>query len=103
METLNVPNSSLETFDMTIATAGKSSPEENMAATDAFCAALQVLPALGTIKTLVIRKAADAYLTLPGPASILECLSDAIERWDSLVSISATTHLTCVYDLTHRT
>ena len=88
MGTLNVPNGSLETFDMTIATAEKGSPEENMAATDEFCAALQVLPVLGTIKTLVIRKAADAYLTLPGPASILECLSDAIERWDSLVSIS---------------
>ncbi|KAI0087174.1 hypothetical protein BDY19DRAFT_995249 [Irpex rosettiformis] len=87
MRSLNVEDSSLQAFDMTIATAERGSPEDNLSATEEFCAALKVLPTLGAIKSLAIRKTPDAYLTLPGPASILECLSDVIENWGSLDTI----------------
>lgn len=93
MQTLDVRHGSLEDFDMTIATAEKGSPEDNMSATEEFCAALKMLPRLGTIKSLTVRKTADAYLTLPGPASILECLSNAIEHWESLVSVSSSSSI----------
>ncbi|KAI0685369.1 hypothetical protein BC835DRAFT_1421301 [Cytidiella melzeri] len=81
---VNIPGCSLEAFDMTIAATQRHGLGDSSSATKAFCEGLTTLSTLGTVKSLTIRKAADAYLTLPGPASIMGCLSTVMERWQSL-------------------
>lgn len=53
---------------------------------DAFCAALSLLPTIGTVQHLTVRRAPNAYINLPGPMHILETLGGVIEDWGSLVS-----------------
>lgn len=89
VQSLQVPGGCLDTFDMTIAAVQRYSLGGDSAVARMFCEALTILPTLGTVKSLTVRKAADAYLTLPGPASIIECLSDLIGRWQCLVSVAS--------------
>ena len=53
---------------------------------DAFCLALQLLPTLGSVQHLTVRRAPNAYINLPGPTHILDTLGAIIEDWKSLVS-----------------
>lgn len=88
---LRIAGAKLKTFDMTICSAQRGqtgATASTQAIEDAqFCDALELLPTFNSVNTLVIRKTSDAYLTLPGPSRVLECLSVAIGSWKSLVCI----------------
>jgi hypothetical protein len=98
VQSLNVPGSSLRVFDMSISAPQRHNPEHGLSATTTFCEALRILPNLGTIKSLTIRKTADAYITLPGPASIIDCLSELIDQWNTLVSAASSIRFAGSYD-----
>lgn len=82
----NTGSSRLEVFDMQVVASERQNGPPSSTDSHMFCAALAMLPSVGKVKSLTIRKASDAYLTLPGPASILECLSDTVASWLALVS-----------------
>lgn len=74
-------------FDMAISAMDRRDNTAASASAGLFCDALALLPSFGTVKSLAVRKASDAYLTLPGPAGIIECLSEIVGSWGSLVSM----------------
>ncbi|KAI0343762.1 hypothetical protein BDW22DRAFT_1419624 [Trametopsis cervina] len=84
---LRVPHGSLEAFDMTIGGLQRGGPADTSSDVTAFCAALAILPELGTIKSLTVRKTSDTYLTLPGPVTLIECLSNIVAQWQTLQTV----------------
>lgn len=84
---MRVAGSRFEVFDMVVCSPDRRGSLTAPTDSAAFCSALALLPTFGTVKSLAVRKTSDAYLTLPGPASIIECLSDTLGSWNSLVSL----------------
>lgn len=82
---LQVPGGRLEDFDFCIADPEHGLPGLDECALQVFCETLAALPAVGSIKHLRVRKASDAYLTLPTPNRILEVLGKTIPQWKTLV------------------
>ena len=88
VEALQVPGGRLENFDFCITDPEHGLPGLNECALQVCCETLETLPAVGTVKHLRVRKASDAYLTLPTPNRILEVLGKTIPQWATLVCMN---------------
>lgn len=86
LRALHVPGGRLEQFDFCIADERDGSSASTPALAQA-CGALRLLPQLGTVRRLTLRKAADAYLTLPAPNAVLACLGAVIPEWHTLDTV----------------
>ena len=51
-----------------------------------FLRSLSLLPSLGTVSRLTIRRAPNSYLNMLGPSQVLDRLGEVVEGWVGLVS-----------------
>lgn len=84
LRSLHVRGGRLERFDFCI-TDERDASHGSMPELQMFCDAVGMLPFLGTVKHLTIRKATDAYFVLPVPNCTFDYLSKLIPEWRSLV------------------